>query len=107
MQDNIFRAVFEQEVGQRAFSMSRLVQQLIGTDGRFAQTYKNIAVQLNPKTAAHTFQGIIRSVFLIEPVRLPAGATKMTVRWSERLDAHDPRYASFTQCLEIFEQVAS
>lgn len=58
------------------------------------------------KVSSYILQGILRASFLIELVKTPAiETTKFEVRWADRLDKKDPRYASFEDCLNIFEKI--
>jgi len=53
--------------------------------------------------------GILRRIFLIEPVKRDISSTKMWVRWkiSEDLlfDENDPRFCPFEMCVEAFKYI--
>jgi hypothetical protein len=57
--------------------------------------------ELGDATAQHTIMGMVRAVFLIEPVNAAVTSTKFEVRWAQRLAA-DPRGCSFDECCEVF-----
>lgn len=70
---------------------------------------------LGQQLADHVILCVVRSAFLIEPVKHPAiETTKMEVRWvderavpveAQKLPLNDPRHASFETCLDIFLNV--
>jgi hypothetical protein len=101
------RAVLEQEIARDRFAMPGLVASilpvLIEEQRQRVQTLNRVLVD---QVAQHVFRGIVRSSFLIELVKTPKiETTKFEVRWADRLDAADPRFASFDECLKIFDSV--
>jgi hypothetical protein len=71
----------------------------------------------DPALATEIADAAIRFAFLVEPVQAQNSAgTKMTARWApdgtrevayEAFDEDDARYASYEECLDVFETVTS
>jgi hypothetical protein len=61
--------------------------------------------ELDKDTAEHTTMGLVRAVFLIEPVNAKATSTKFERRWATRLRG-DPRGCSFSECWKMFVGLA-
>lgn len=102
-------AIFDLEVAKDRFSVPNVYKSAfdsISLDAQSAQQYTNIRKVLGEVTAKHVLQGILRATFLIELVKRPKiETTKFEVRWATRLGADDPRYATYSECLAIFDQV--
>ena len=101
------RAVIEQEVARDRFAMPGLIAGILPVlteEQRLRlQTLNRV---LDAQVATHVFRGIVRSSFLIELVKTPKiETTKFEVRWAERLDTADPRFASYDECFQIFDRV--
>jgi hypothetical protein len=87
------------------FNMNILYTELMGSSKLDSSTKNLLSDFKNRLKDARTFKevikNLIRNVFLIEIVNDAITSTKFDVRWSDRLN-QDPRYATFKECLEIF-----
>jgi len=98
---------FEQQIAQERFSLpaiyNHLAQELQSDEP--LQLFAFIVEKLGVPVANATLQGLLRSVFFIELVKVPKiDSTKFAVRWSQLLEAtNDPRFASYEECLNLFE----
>ena len=85
----LLRAVSAASADAATWSASRTLSDLLGA-----------------RVASHVLQGVIRAAFLIELVKSPKiETTKFEVRWATRLGAADPRFATYDQCFEIYEEL--
>lgn len=86
------------------FSMTQLLATAwprIETFPPIAQVIPALKNTLGPKSYKKLTQAILRNVFLIELVKVPAiETTKFRVRWYPQLE-NDPRLCSFDECLLI------
>jgi hypothetical protein len=99
--------IFNDSEGQENFNLpllcNKLQEQIIGQP--VSVPVAVLFQTLGNKLGSHVFRGIIRSVFLIELVKQPKiDSTKFVTRWSNKLQ-NDPRYASYADCWEIFNQL--
>lgn len=104
------KVAFEKGVGEDRFRMPILFEAvtnaLQGT--KVLRQYEEISSILGKRVGAYVLRGIVRFAFLIELVKTPKiETTKFEARWSNRLDQTDPRYASYDECLEIFENTVA
>lgn len=101
------KVVFEREVARERFGMPALVTGIVPVLTEIlARRYANLNAVLGAARATHVFRGIVRAAFLIELVKTPKiETTKFEVRWADRLDTADPRYASYEDCLQIFDRL--
>lgn len=103
------QAVFDLEVAKDRFSVPGVYKATfdrISLDLDAAEQYIKVRKILGEQVAKHVLQGIIRATFLIELVKKPKiESTKFEVRWAERLGRDDPRYATYSECLTIFDQL--
>ncbi|GLI52265.1 hypothetical protein TSYNTROOL_23510 [Tepidanaerobacter syntrophicus] len=98
--------VFETAVAKERFNINDindLYDHL--TPDSLRTTFENTMHKINNITKFNKIlKGIIRFAFLIELVKDDVTSTKFEVRWSTRLQ-NDVRYASFEDCLAIFESL--
>lgn len=97
---------FEQQIAQERFSLRAVTDHLaqeLGSDEPL-QIFADIQKRLGVTTAHVTLQGLLRSVFFIELVKVPKiDSTKFAVRWSAALETEaDLRFASYEECLSLF-----
>jgi hypothetical protein len=99
------KAVLEREVARERFGMPALITGIVLVlPEALARQYATLNRVLGATIATHVFRGMVRASFLIELVKTPKiETTKFEVRWADRLDAADPRHASYDDCLQIFE----
>ena len=99
----------EEQTTQERFSLLAVYKHLAQAEqsDEPLQLYASIAKSLGTKVSQAVLQGLLRSVFFIELVKTPKiESTKFAVRWSEALEKNqDPRYASYAECLSLFEQL--
>lgn len=99
-------AAIETVISAKRFKMTTLIQAINqASDVDVYEEHSELTEVLGRRTAVHVLQGLIRSCFLIELVKTPKiETTKFEVRWATRLSSSDPRFASFNDCVDIFEQ---
>ncbi len=97
--------IFTEAVAPTRFKMNRLSQDLLSANlAPYQHYYAMLVSKLDQNSANHTFKGMLRAIFLAEIVRSRGGATKVVLRWDDFLSRNDPRYASYEECLQIFEE---
>lgn len=101
------KLILEEASAKKRFGMVALhreiVQTLTGTP--ISKSYLRFLNALGDKAGNYVFTSLIRASFLIEIVKTPKiESTKMEVRWADRLGTNDPRYASYEDCYQIFEE---
>ena len=98
------KGLFEEALTADRFRMTSLhdeVWPLIESHRRTREPLAELRDRLSPAQYRKLGQGILRHVFLIEPVKLPkVESTKARVRWYGQLD-RDQRRCSFTECFSI------
>lgn len=102
------RDFIDAAIAQDRFSGARLRAALIPelrASDEVGGAFKVVWDELNEATAMHTVMGMVRAVFLFEPVNEAVTSTKFERRWASRL-ASDPRGCSFEQCWTIFEELS-
>lgn len=105
------REFFEGQIAAERFSLKSIFDHLSRIDAspegapEPLEVYASIRKSLGPQVGNYVLQGLLRSVFFIELVKLPkVETTKFAVRWSPLLShADDPRYCSYADCLSLFE----
>ncbi len=105
------REFFESQIAAERFSLKAIFDHLSKIDAspegapEPLEVYASIRKYLGPKVGDYVLQGLLRSVFFIELVKLPkVETTKFAVRWSPLLSqANDPRHCSYEDCLGLFE----
>ncbi|MFL5664937.1 MAG: hypothetical protein ACJ8BW_26855 [Ktedonobacteraceae bacterium] len=105
IQDSL-KTALEEAVAKRRFAMKALSREaasiLRGTS--VLKSFTNIASAFGEKVSSYILASLIRTSFLAEIVKTPKiESTKMEVHWADRLGVDDPRYASFEDCFQIFE----
>lgn len=100
------KRALETAIAKKSFNMKMLQTDVIsifqGTP--VSKSFINISVYFGAKVGSYILGSLIRNAFLAEIVKTPAiETTKMEVHWADRLGIDDPRYASFEDCLQIFE----
>lgn len=101
----IAKSLLEDAAAQTRFNMNQLTQNLASANLEPYQNYFSVLTdRLDERTADHTFKGVLRAIFLAEIVKTRGGATKFTVRWDDFLSSNDPRYSSYEECLQIFQE---
>jgi hypothetical protein len=100
------KEALEEAVAKERFDMHALSLKAISAlGGSSASKRFNIATHLGQKVSNYVLDSLLRASFLIEIVKTPKiETTKMEVHWTNRLDNDDPRYASYEDCLQIFEE---
>jgi hypothetical protein len=103
------KAVLEREVARERFGMPALITGIVPVlPEALARRHSTLNRVLGTAIATHVFRGVVRAAYLIELVKTPKiETTKFEVRWADRLDTTDPRYASYDDCLQIFENVTA
>jgi len=107
-QQDTIKTIFEREASSERFRMPTLFEAIMNAlqGTRILHQYEAILPTLGEKVSDYVLRGIIRFAFLIELVKTPKiETTKFEVRWADRLDQSDPRYSTYEECLEIFEDV--
>ncbi len=103
------QAFLEREIENERFSLRAVFKHLTVVEGSNEplQYYASIQERLGDKVANDVLHGLLRAVFFIELVKEPKiETTKFALRWKDRLsEQSDPRYASYTECLLIFEKL--
>lgn len=99
--------IFEEAAAEPRFRVARLVRKCQQYPP-FNEVHEAVTKALGQTYAKSTVTGIIRSVFLIEPVNKNITSTKFALRWGvdeNRFFAFtsgaDPRWCSFEECTEI------
>lgn len=105
-QDSL-KTALEAAIAKKSFGMKALQREVIslfqGTT--VSKSFTNIAVSFGERDSSYILASLIRNSFLTEIVKTPKiETTKMEVHWADRLGVDDPRYASFEDCLQIFEE---
>jgi len=95
------RALFESAVESGRFSLRQLQREL-ERDGSLARCEALLRGQPQP-VRDHVVRGLIRAVFLVEPVNRDVDSTKYAVRWGggaqfAEFRRGDPRFAEFEEC---------
>jgi hypothetical protein len=94
----------EKMVDVERFSMPQLANALaplFAKDEEVAEALAELQGALGGKHYDQFLRTIVRNVFLIELVKVPAiETTKFRVRWYEQLN-NDPRFCSYEDCLKI------
>jgi hypothetical protein len=103
---NECQAHFDSAVNDEVFSVPKLGVVLLDkvTDAQFLADYKAISAVASGKVDRWLLNALVRFAFLIELVKAPKiETTKFEVRWADRLSKHDPRFATFDECVGIFK----
>ncbi len=99
----------EEQAAQERFSLLSVYKHLaqVEQSDQPLQLYQHISERLDDKTSQTVLQGLLRSVFFVELVKTPKiDSTKFAVRWNQTLQrSQDPRYASYADCLSLFEHL--
>ena len=98
------RRAIDSAVGATRFSgpsLSSALLPVLSASSELSSALSKIFGELGDPTGKYTVRGLIRAVFLIEPVNDAVTSTKFEARWSSRL-VSDPRGCSFDGCWEIF-----
>ncbi len=101
------KAILETAVAQPRFSMNQiyLVIRQNAAPHHLA-LYQAIQTALGEAASRKVIQGILRFAFFIEPVKTPKiESTKFAVRWGLEISSSDPRFASYMDCLAIYDQL--
>jgi hypothetical protein len=100
--------VFDDHVDADRFSMPSVCKRLEATLGGrppldHLAAFRDI---LGLPVGNSLFSAIVRFAFLIELVKQPKiETTRFEVHWATRIPRVDPRYATFQQCFEMFENL--
>lgn len=108
MQDDTIKRIFESAIAKQRFSMPMMFRDLLAaaTATGILKQHTAMTKTLGVSTADHVLKGVIRNTFLIELVKVPKiETTKFELRWSNRLERNDPRYASYDDCLQILDRI--
>ncbi|MBE2199981.1 MAG: hypothetical protein IAE79_15310 [Anaerolinea sp.] len=99
------KAILETAVAQPRFSMNQAYQTVMeGAVPYHSEQYQAIETALGKSAGKKVLQGIIRFAFFIEPVKTPKiESTKFAVRWGTEISTEDPRFASYSNCLAIYD----
>jgi hypothetical protein len=104
---NLLKIALEEATAKERFDMRALSLEAISTlkDSSVSKQHLNIATYLGERVSSYILDSLLRASFLTEIVKTPKiETTKMEVHWADRLGANDPRYASYEECLRIFEK---
>lgn len=101
------KAILEAAVAQPRFGMSQVYDAIAqNPDPRYATLYQIIETFLGKSVGKKVIQGILRFAFFIEPVKTPKiESTKFAVRWGIEILNSDPRFASYKDCLTIYDRL--
>ncbi|MDY6804956.1 MAG: hypothetical protein SXA11_14275 [Cyanobacteriota bacterium] len=99
----------EGSVARENFNMRALFQELMPVlEIAMGDDFNRIKNALPRRVSDYVFQGIVRSAFFIELVKIPKiDSTKFRVRWREQLRSRDPRYGSFEECFYLLEKLTA
>ena len=106
IQDSL-KAALEEATAKERFDMRALSLEALSTlrGSSVSKQYLNITDSLGERVSSYVIDSLLRASFLTEIVKTPKiETTKMEVHWADRLGANDPRYASYEECLQIFEE---
>lgn len=99
------KTILDNSVEEPRFSISRTFNNLKKAfPNHINATYLRLKNSDSPihNLIDNIFKGLIRTSFFIELVNDDVTSTKYEVRWTSRLN-NDPRFATFEECLEIFD----
>jgi hypothetical protein len=103
----MIKQLFENAVNQERFRLPILATELASHEP-FTSYSEYFEGEFDRSIANFLMRGIIRFVFLIEPVNRNITSTKFEVRWSLNFERHfdfgrsdDPRWCGFDDCMEI------
>jgi hypothetical protein len=101
------KTILETAVAQPRFSMNEVyfaIRQ--SATPHYLTQYQSIQTALGGPASKRVIQGILRFAFFIEPVKTPKiESTKFAVRWGPEISPSDPRFASYMDCLAIYDQL--
>ncbi|MEM3442253.1 MAG: hypothetical protein QXM86_00120 [Candidatus Bathyarchaeia archaeon] len=97
------KKILDNSVAESRFNLPKTVNNLIKSfSNDLTTTYLRLKNSPIHDLIDYTINGLVRTAFLIELVKDDVTSTKYEVRWSNRLIG-DPRFATFEECLEIFD----
>lgn len=102
------KKIIEVETAKNRFSMPTLLRTVsaASSDSASWSAYQTLSELLDARVASYLLQGLIRTSFFIELVKTPKIETTIfEVRWASRLGTDDPRFASYDQCFDIYEEL--
>lgn len=104
--DEVRRAL-EEAVQADRFSMAGTETAVVDAgEGTPTELLEELGGGLSNRAQRRVKRGLLRASFFIELVKKPdINTTKYALRWTDRLPADDPRYASFEESLDIFAQL--
>lgn len=101
------KAILETAVAQPRFSMNQVYFAIRQSAApHYLSQYQAIQTALGESAGKKVIQGILRFTFFIEPVKTPKiESTKFAVRWGPEISPSDSRFASYMDCLAIYDQL--